>query len=489
MLNSDILTILGAFSKNELASFEDFISSPYFNKKPTPVKLFKEIKKYYPDFKSDNLAKEKLFTKIFPGKSYNDGMFRNRMSELNKLLIKFIGVEDVLKEDINFKTKVNRSFLLKGLSGLYHNYLKNLKKEFDKVKEIDEEGYYFEKYHICELESDDTAFNDNQKAQFKIDPALGNNFLFYFLIKYFRIMANILILQQALKINFNKSLFNDLPEVLDFKKLFERINEISPKDHTILSIYYNMFRAMKEPNNKEAFYSFYNSFDKNYNLFSNRAKYNLYTYAANIIHRDKYPVKEILELYKSMLRRKIYRLYEKGPLPLALFSLVLHSSIYENELVWAEKFVEKYIDELSPEYKITMYNYSKAHLCFATGKFDDSLSYIKKSDPAHYNFKNTIYRLIVKNYYELNEYEGFLYAIDNFKHFIKSSENTPEHIKRSDNNFMKNAKKMMEIKLGKLNIDSINEVIFEEPADNTWLELKKKELEYSKGVKKKKFVA
>lgn len=488
MLNSDILIIFAAFSREDLLSFEDFISSPYFNKKPTPVKLFKEIKKYYPDFKSDNLAKEKLFTKIFPGKAYNDGMFRNRMSELNKLLIKFIGVEKILQEDIRFKTEVTKALVNKGLHDLYLNYLKNLKKDFDKIKEVDEEGYYFEKAHILELEADNISYTDNQKSQFKIDSDIGNNFLFYFLVKYFKIMANITVLEYSLNIKFDKSLFNDLANIIDFEKLFERIKEVSNKDYIIISVYYNMFKAVRAKNDHAAFYEFYKLFDKNFHLFSDSAKYNLYTYAANIANKNQLSTKEMLDIYKSMLRRKIYKLYDKGFLPLAFFALTLHSSINENELVWTEKFVEKYIDDLSPEYKITMYNYSKAHLCFATGKFDDSLNYIKRSDPAHYNFKNTIYRLIVKNHYELNEYEGFLCAIDNFKHFIKSSESTSAHVKKADDNFMKNVKKLMDIKLGKTRYD-LNEVVFDNPTERMWLELKKRELEYSKESKKKKFVA
>ena len=61
MLKSSLLEILRTFSKQELIKFEDFVRSPYFNKKENVVKLFLEIKKYAPEFESENLDKEKVY--------------------------------------------------------------------------------------------------------------------------------------------------------------------------------------------------------------------------------------------------------------------------------------------------------------------------------------------------------------------------------------------------------------------------------------------
>ena len=59
-----MLEILRTFTKQELIKFEDFVRSPYFNRKDTVTKLFIEIKKYAPEFSSENLEKEKIWKKL-----------------------------------------------------------------------------------------------------------------------------------------------------------------------------------------------------------------------------------------------------------------------------------------------------------------------------------------------------------------------------------------------------------------------------------------
>ena len=56
MLKSSLLEILRTFSKQELIKFEDFVRSPYFNKKENFVKLFLEIKKYSPELSDEDLT-------------------------------------------------------------------------------------------------------------------------------------------------------------------------------------------------------------------------------------------------------------------------------------------------------------------------------------------------------------------------------------------------------------------------------------------------
>ncbi|HRB01639.1 MAG TPA: hypothetical protein PK294_14490, partial [Ignavibacteria bacterium] len=93
MLKSSLLEILRTFTKQELIKFEDFVRSPYFNKKENVTKLFLEIKKYTPEFSNENLEKERVWGNIFPGKEYNYGIMKNLIHELTKLSESFITIE------------------------------------------------------------------------------------------------------------------------------------------------------------------------------------------------------------------------------------------------------------------------------------------------------------------------------------------------------------------------------------------------------------
>ena len=57
MLNTSVISVFRTFSKEELKRFEEFLLSPYYNKKSAVVNLFNVIKKNEPDYNSPNLER------------------------------------------------------------------------------------------------------------------------------------------------------------------------------------------------------------------------------------------------------------------------------------------------------------------------------------------------------------------------------------------------------------------------------------------------
>ena len=58
MINTLLIDILRTFSAEEIKKFREMISSPYFNKQTPLIKLFDQIKIYYPEFRNEGLRKE-----------------------------------------------------------------------------------------------------------------------------------------------------------------------------------------------------------------------------------------------------------------------------------------------------------------------------------------------------------------------------------------------------------------------------------------------
>ena len=139
MLKSSLLEILRTFSKQELIKFEDFVMSPYFNKKENVLKLFLEIKKYAPEFSSDNLEKEKVWKNMFPEKEYNYGIMKNFIHDLTGLSEKFILLEQYSGETLRceldlIEAAFNRN-IQKFTFGKMDQFEKRLKMEqFENVK-------------------------------------------------------------------------------------------------------------------------------------------------------------------------------------------------------------------------------------------------------------------------------------------------------------------------------------------------------------------
>ncbi len=475
MLNSNLIKILASLTKDELKSFEDFVSSPYFNKKPTVITLFKELKKFYPGFTDSSLTKESIYQKIYKGKSFNDGVLRNQMSELYKLLLKFIGTEAFNRDSVEFKIKVSRELMLKGLPKTFKNYYDDLKKETEKEDLIENEYYYWNRAVLDEQYEDSLLFSGYAQGV-PINNLYGNNFIYFTLIKLFKVMHNLHATEVNTNVYYDKSILREFLSLLDTESFLERIREVSEKDHNIVSMYYYMSKALMDYNDFDSFYKFYNLVENNYILFEEGERYALYIQLNNIASNTKAGKVILLDIYKSMLEKKIYKAGENGYLNYLLFSYILTNALHKKELKWAENFIDKYIGEIDPLYQENMMHYSKAHLYFEMKDFNKSLEHIIKVKADNFMFKHQTYKLTVENYYEVNEIEPLYYSMDNFKYYITKG-NLREDWAKYYENYLASVKELVKLKEGKeKDTFKIDKLLKEATGDMSWVISKLKEL-------------
>ncbi len=468
MLSSNLIKVLGNLSKEELKSFEDFVLSPYFNKKPSVVSLLKELKKFYPDFNNEALTKENIYSKLYKGKAFNDGVLRNQMSELYKLLLKFLGNEALNRDNIEFKIKISKELLLRGLPKTFKNYYDDINKEYEKNNLIENEYYYWNRALLDEQYEDNLLFNGNAHGV-PVNNLYGNNLIYFILIKLFKVMHNLHATEVNTNVYYDKSILREFLGLINMEDLFERIKEISEKDYNIVSMYYYMSKALMDYNDFESFNKFYQLVENNYLLFEEGERYSLYVQLNNIASHSKIGKTMLLDIYKSMLEKKIYKAGEKGYLNYMLFSFILTNALFKKELDWLEMFIDKYIDEIDPAHQENMKYFSKAHLYFARKEFNRSLEQINKVKSDNFMFKHQTYRLILENYYELNEIDQLYFAIDNFRHFLNKKNLPAEWIKFYEG-YLSAIRELIKLKEGKeKDTFKIDKLIKESIGDMSWV--------------------
>lgn len=476
MQNSNLIKILGTLSKEELKSFEDFVLSPYFNKKPSVVALLKELKQYYPEFNDEKaLAKENIYKKLYKGKEFNDGVLRNQMSELYKLILKFIGNEAFNRDSLEFKMKVSRELMMRWLPKTFKNYYDDLKKEVEKDNLIENEYHYWNRAVLDEQYEDSILFAGSIIGV-PINNLYGNNFIYFTLIKLFKTIHNLHAIEVNTNVYYDKSILREFLSHLDIEKFLDKIKEVSEKDYNIVSMYYYSLKALMDFNDFDSFNKFYHLVESNYILFSEGERYLLYVQLNNIASNSKAGKPILLDIYKSMLEKKIYKAGENGYLNHMLFSYILINAFFKKELDWAEEFIDKYIGELDPAYQENMMNYSKAHLYFEMKDFNKSLEHINKVKADNFMFKHQTYKLIVENYYEVNEIEQLYYSLDNFKHYL-SNVNLREDWIIYYENYITAIRELVKLKEGKeKSTFKIDQCIKETTGDLNWVREKLKEL-------------
>nr|HMT10995.1 hypothetical protein [Ignavibacteria bacterium] len=128
MLKNTVISILRSFSREEIIKFDDFLKSPYFNKKRPVQNLFAEIKKYYPGLDSSELEKDKVWKKLYPGKEYNYGVMKNLIHDLTKLAEQFITQEEYRQNEIQEFANLYKAIANRNLKNVLDNKEKNVEK-------------------------------------------------------------------------------------------------------------------------------------------------------------------------------------------------------------------------------------------------------------------------------------------------------------------------------------------------------------------------
>ncbi len=85
MHKSKLIRLLRILSSREFRKLGELAHSPIYNKNEKVRKLYLVIDEHYPDWENVKLSKEKVFSKVFPVRKYNDKYLRAVMSDLAQL--------------------------------------------------------------------------------------------------------------------------------------------------------------------------------------------------------------------------------------------------------------------------------------------------------------------------------------------------------------------------------------------------------------------
>lgn len=426
MLNTSVIEILRTFDKTELKKFDDFLQSPYFNKKTILVKLFKYIKKFSPEFLSDNLNRERIWNYLYPEKEFNYGVMKNLLYDLTQLTERFLA-EEIIDND-KYLLGLN---LLDNLSSrdLPKIYLSKYKILEDRLFNSEEGGSKYE--NIAELKwMKYSSFDIMDSPDYEIIYEISNYTIYSYLINIFKLYNNVIAQNFALKNIDKKSLIEKFLIETDLEKIFDFIKmEInSEKDFAILNVYYKMYKAVKNIDNITYYYDYKKTVLKNIYLFEHEEKRNIVaclwtSLSYNKVIRDK--LFEFNDLNKIAHKMGIM-LDNDGTISIRNYSLGIRIAMLANDKDFLIEFKNKYMHLLRSSAIENMKLYTEAYLCFALKDFRNALESISLIKFDLLTFKSELKNLQIMIYYELNDIESIIYASDSYKHFAAKNKNVSE---------------------------------------------------------------
>lgn len=454
MEKSKLIEILRTLNSNEIKSFKDFISSPYFNTGSAVIKLFTILKPYHPEYPAEKIQKEKIFQKLYPGKPYNEQVMKNLTSDFIRLCKEFLGQQfyerNTTLKDLNIIRELNS----KRLDVLYNKEKKTL---LNKVKgESGIERDFFDT--LFHLETEEKSYLLSRDKPGEVEQI--NRFLAQY--KLFSFFVNGFMMVHEMEINAN--VFNTTYEVDpagDFIKktidsgitdeILAYIKDKNIEHADIVHIYYYIMQAYSHHENEEYYDEANRLVLDNLHLLSRTEKHLLTNSLLNIcINKLKRgnlgAYKKALDIFQIQLKYNIYKISDEEIMTVFKFRNIFFIGLQLKEYDWLESFLNDYINELAADLRENIYNNLFAYLCFYKKEYEKALEHISKV-----KFDRVILKVDVKNltlliYYELGHYESALSMIDSYRHFLSNVKDLSELHKEGSSAFINTLNQLIKLK-------------------------------------------
>ncbi|MBE2217554.1 MAG: hypothetical protein IAE90_05085 [Ignavibacteria bacterium] len=437
MEKSTLIEILRTFSKEELANFSDFVTSPYHNKKSNVTKLYKALRKQAPDFTPAKITKEEMWKHIFPGKKYNYGIMKNLIYDLNKLAVKFLELEMYSQKQFDNDLNQLDAFKLKNLRPQFIKKSAESRKNLE-AQPLDNQTYYRRYMLNC---SEMSLFDYNSRRfRYHFDEINESLALFYYTNQLYHNTNSVGI-----------SFFVSLPiDKEAHTSIIERYENCAYKDPYADVLKFS-YLAQSGEGSKEDYEKLKKVFFENYKKCAKTVQHDLATlmvnFCMNNARRGNSQFAEEGSIYiKLIMEDELYKAGTFVRIDQYQFVRYVVSECSEGRFDRAEKFIKEHSHELPEDMREQFTNYSYISLYQGRGRFKEALHYISKCRKA-----DDVDRLNLKmfefiSYYELGYYDELKALADSTNHMLRTDKLFSTKEKTYNKNYIKVISWLMDYK-------------------------------------------
>jgi len=480
MSQNILFKVLKTFDKVELERFDDYLNSPYFNKRKKLLECFRLIKSAYPNFDKALIDKGGFAKKLFPKKPFNEATLRNIISDLHLESLNFLTYE------IIHTSKSDKYRYL-----LNHSNIKNLDSEWKKAIERFERdtkgkidyNFFLNKHYIEAGKFNSSYLNSKINRLNKLDKEIKFlnqstiDLIYYFIMELVNNFITIIIYSR----NYNFDLHSNLHFIFLNKFKIKDLAAFIPKEDKhrfILNIYLDLINMFTNLDNERYYYKYKKSIES-YKLSMSQNEVNFhfmnrFTYCIAKINEGrslKYFNKEFLHICNNVVENKHYIEGNVIHLPHEMYRTILLFGLHIKQYDWAEYFVRKHSKDVHPKDIQNMYNFGMAFLNFETQKYDESLKFLNLIDTNYFIYKFDVKNIFLKIYYELGYTEQALSLIKTYSEFLRNNDIVNRQKRTRYKNFVKFLEKLILIKSGdfrqdkdyvKYQITQLNDIAFKD---------------------------
>lgn len=427
MKKSKVVQLLRSCEVSEINGMEHFLRSPYFNEDEAVIHLFQYLKDFYPDFSAPELKKKRVFSQVFPGQAYDDKQLRYLISDLNKLLERFLAFQKVEDTPYQLSLALLGSLSERGLNKAYRQASRHLEKELTphaaKSSEI-----FWAQLQWSEIKEGHFLRQRARKHDISLQYYADDLDKYYFLNRL-KIACAMLDRQTILQAEYNFNISTEWIKHLEYHNFF---------NEPIIQVYYTIFQALLQEEDEQYFKALKAFFKKSTSSIAPSDLKDIYLFAINYCARkirqgkETY-VMEALQLYRTGIEAHVL-IDDQGLSPWA-FTNVVKLSLRLEYYTQIESFIQEYAPKLPESFRENALHYNLAELYYYTKRFDQAQQHLNQVAFSDLNYYLGARVLLAKIFYETGEEEALLSLISSFTIFLKRNKQLSNNLKHTYLNF------------------------------------------------------
>jgi hypothetical protein len=441
MLNGKLIQLLQTLSKKELKDFQHFVASDYHNSNEPLQQFLRFLGKYEGDYNSPKLNKEAFFKKHYPHERFDEQKFRYLQSDLTQLLEEFLSYTEFRKDKFQQQFYLTQSLQRRNANKFFLQELQELEK-LNETAAFRDSDYYLKLHKISEIRYEHSSENRNRAFDNSLQELIDNLEITY-LARGFRYYCEMINRRNILSVNYNLSFFDELVKHLR-KGTFDDIPAIF--------IYRLIHCTLTEPDEIKHYNDLLEALQKYEHLFSRSEARGMYVFAQNFCIRrinsgDKQALDMIFSLYKVMVSKNL--IFEGNFVSQPDFKNIVTTGLRLGADAWVGDFIEEFHPKLNPQFSKNAYTYSMAWVHFARREYDKALRMLLKVEFNDVYYHLDSKSLLMKVYFELDEYDAFASLVDAFKIYLRRNQTISDVQKKTYHNFILLINKLMKFKLNR----------------------------------------
>lgn len=470
-MKGKLFLLLSSFLAREWKAFEIHLDGKNFRQKEEVMALYIYCKKVCLVREAEEPAKADILKVVFPEGNLKLSDLRYLESDLVKLIESWWVHLELREDKVLYQSVLLQAMEKRALQKPFRSKLAKAFEELEKHPQRDLD-YLWKRYRLNNLAFEFASRRENRGIDPGL-PAMLEDLRELYLtgsLKYGSILSNLGNVVSAPV---------DPEFIAELMALGENAESSGSPGATL---YYHVLLTLVEPEKEEHYQNFLDLLELSSKFFGHDEVGQLYAFALNYCikklneGRGDY-LEKLFVLYQRLLDKRVIF---NGPFILQQhFKNIATTAIRLEEYEWTETFLKENSPNVSPDARENASTYNFAALYFAKGDYSRAMRLLQEVEFTDVYYHVDSKALLLKTYYELQEWEPLLSVIEAFGNYLRRNQMISEYQRKVYWNFLKFAKKLVRKRLGSRKpVREIEKEMEEvmEIADLRWLRLKAKEL-------------